>query len=839
MNLNLGGMANMNMFGNMFRKKEDEDNVSNDSQNLDNNGNPIPDGETGVQPTGNTVPITDEEADERERNTYGPPDDGGSLPPDLLNANLNNENLGELPSLSDLVNFEENNPQAGQVAETRNPLYYEDQFIDPLVSDVQGRSQDNYNQSLQAYASGQKMSPVVQQQVERAQQSALAAAASARGMPVSATQRIMQSGLNEAGRVGAETAAAQQIEFANMVNQLEKSRDDTVSNLIAMGVDRDKAVLDANTKLELQKKDLATKVFLGRLGSGTEIIKAGISDASWGESGSENIAENAGLLNLMLAAPGPAGIDAPIQRILTNKQQDPDALFFVQTTLPDGSQGQGQMKWNPETGTYALTSEAGTVGGYTNVGVFDDSGSPVQVYKKWNPNDNRYDYAYEPLGGESTYQGQLTGEQSPYPSAPSWVTNEYLYQQWLDQSMQYGSSDVAEGQEGPNGELTDLGDGTYQDEAGRVWTEEELNDYIAANSGFGDPPGEYGDPVKRKEYGDLDPGKYIDTISPTTDPMRLRAGAMNPLMGASRTPGLLGQGPSQFQLNKPSNALKPQFGNLPNMNLKLGNQKLGNIRPGLRPLSQTTPGTSPWRERAKIGLSTGKEILGLVGAGKDMIGAKGTKQQEAAAMKLGAYAGTKALGYGFNKLGDYLEGDKTPNASQVTAEAADQVIGDVANETVEEGVKETLKEGSSEIAKEAAKSVTKEAAEEAGEEVAKEAGGEILGAIGSKAVPALSIGKDLLGAVASKDPVGGIAKAGLKGGGAAAGAALGSFAGPVGSVVGGLLGSLAGGAAATPFQKDQQAMASYRNMQDPSRYIPEYGDPVTSRMLLEILKGRS
>ena len=234
MNLNLGGMANMNMFGNMFRKKEDEDNVSNDSQNLDNNGNPIPDGETGVQPTGNTVPITDEEADERERNTYGPPDDGGSLPPDLLNANLNNENLGELPSLSDLVNFEENNPQAGQVAETRNPLYYEDQFIDPLVSDVQGRSQDNYNQSLQAYASGQKMSPVVQQQVERAQQSALAAAASARGMPVSATQRIMQSGLNEAGRVGAETAAAQQIEFANMVNQLEKSRDDTVSNLIAM-----------------------------------------------------------------------------------------------------------------------------------------------------------------------------------------------------------------------------------------------------------------------------------------------------------------------------------------------------------------------------------------------------------------------------------------------------------------------------------------------------------------------------------------------------------------------------------------------------------------------------
>lgn len=897
MKLNLGGSGfNMN-FGNMFTKKDDEE----DKLLGDVAAQPeaLAGGATGsvdpvatqpmsdTQPTGNTVPIDDSDPVLGAINTKGLSEDynpntgsdvmntGGAgagvnagftsttpiehdpgftpvpgatneLPPSGLDTGLGGGGIVD-PGITDPDKWGGMSPGYDP---NKDPIYYEDRYINPLVGEIRGRGQDDYSQQLQAYASGQEMSPVVQQQMERAQQSALAAAASARGMPVSATQRLLQSGMDEAGRVGMETAAAQQMEFANMVNQLEKSRDDTVANLIAMGVDRDKAVLDANTKLELQKKDLATKIFLGRLGSGTEIIKAGIADASWGESGSENIAENAGLLNLMLAAPGPAGIDAPTQRILTNKQQDPDALFFVQTTLPDGSQGQGSMKYDPTTGTYALTTEAGTLGGYENAGIFDDQGSPVQVFRKWNPEDNRYDYAYEPITGGSTYQGQLTGEGQPYATAPSWVTNEEEYREWLEGSMHYGESSLPGDQAEPVGNLTPIGGNLFTDENGQTWSRQQLvalglmaPEGSGGMFGFGDPPQkEYGDPMGRKEYGDLDPGRYIDTISPTSDPMRLRAGAMNPLMGASKTPifdndrnitgytrgdnNLLGIGPSQLQLNKPSNVLKPQLGNLPDMKLKTGNMKLGDIRPGLKPLPGTSGGVSPWRERAKTGLSVGKEALGLANAAKDMVGARGTKQKQAAMMKLGTYAGTKALGYGFNKLADYIDGD-APDAASVTAEAADQVISDVADQTVEQGVKETLKEGAGELAEEATKAVVPEAAKETAKAAASEAGSGLLGAVKGAApvVSALSAGKDLLGALGSKDPVGGIAGAGLKAGGAAAGAAAGSALGPIGSIIGGIAGSLAGGAAATPFQKKQQTMADYQNMEDPSRYIPEYGDP--------------
>jgi hypothetical protein len=421
--------------------------------------------------------------------------------------------------------------------------------------------------------------------------------------------------------------------------------------------------------------------------------------------------------------------------------------------------------------------------------------------------------------------------------------------------MHYGESSLPGDNPEPVGNLTPLGGNLYRDDNGTTWSKQQL---IALGLiepeggggmfGFGDPPQEYGDPMGRKEYGDLDPGRYIDTINPTSDPMRLRAGAMNPLMGSSKTPifdndrnitgytrgdnNLLGIGPSQLQLNKPSNVLKPQLGNLPDMKLKAGNMKLGNIRPGLKPLPGTSGSVSPWRERAKTGLAVGKEALGLANAAKDMIGARGTKQKQAAMMKVGTYAGTKALGYGFNKLADYIEGD-APDAASVTAEAADQVISDVADQTVEQGVKETLKEGAGELAEEATKAVVPEAA--------KEAGGELLGAVGKTggaAVSALSAGKDLLGAVGSKDPLGSIAKSGLKAGASGLGAIAGSaIAGPLGGFIGSTLAGM-GTDQLTDAFKRKDLTQSYANMQDPSRYIPEYGDPITSGALARILKGR-
>tara|TARA_R100000951_G_scaffold76179_2_gene64250 strand:- start:6981 stop:9833 length:2853 start_codon:yes stop_codon:yes gene_type:complete len=146
-------------------------------------------------------------------------------------------NVGQLP--------DEPLPQSMPGA---NPMYYRDEFIDPLIKqDIMGRDYqdltgqtstasaaniDVMNQQssagrlaqlsqlgmLQGIASG-KMSPAIQQQRDRATQDALAMMATQRGGPTSAAMRIGMQGISEAGRSATEAAARQQLEATQMLGQ--------------------------------------------------------------------------------------------------------------------------------------------------------------------------------------------------------------------------------------------------------------------------------------------------------------------------------------------------------------------------------------------------------------------------------------------------------------------------------------------------------------------------------------------------------------------------------------------------------------------------------------------
>ncbi len=752
----------------------------------------------------------------------------------------------------------------------RQPLYYEDLYIDPLVSDVRARTQSEHDQLLQDIAMGRTMSPVVQQQRERAQQAALATAASARGMPTSAVQRMLVSQMSEADRMAMEAAAVQQVETSGMLAQLEAQRDQQVAALIGMGVDRDKAILDANTRLELQKKDLAQKVFANRLGAMTEVLKAGMEHAHFAESGAENVAEEAAIMNLIMSAPGPAGIDAPTQRILTGQQTDPEAQFFVQTVLPDGSQGQGAMKWNPATGTYEMTSTAGTVGGYENIGIHDMFGQPVQVYRRWNSDDNRWEYAFQPETGADLVQ-TLTGEgQGGLAGAPAGLTEEQ-YLDWWEANRDIGGA--ADGGWDPEaaGDLVYV----YNPNTGQYeWVQRsQLQE-------MGDPPKEYGDPG-RKEYGDtLDPSRYLSGINPTGNQMQLNMGAPNQMFQRTRTPTLLGaQGPSQLQMDMPRTSLPTDPFRAPR-----GNLKLGQVRKGLRPFHRAAIKTGAfnpeassldWGKYGKVASAIGKELMDFGYQGSKLLTAKGGKEQRAMLGGLGMSALSKGLGYGFKTLDDYLD---APDSKAVAREFAETGIDELAKKS-DPGIGHTLASQSARLAEqtgeilsgtagdavktatgavaatagagEAAVGAAGQAVEEAIGAAAADAAGNAAAGAGSGiaesvAGPVISVASGLGRGLMDKrmGPMSGAIRGAGAAGGAAAGAAAGSVVPGIGNVIGGILGGIAGGAAAGPLARlteRDRLTASYDRMENPSSYIPrfEYGDPYKQSQLLSILgKGK-
>ena len=436
------------------------------------------------------------------------------------------------------------------------PWTYEQQWIDPYIRGIQARDQSAQQRLLGDIATGQTVSPAIQQQRERAQQAALATAATARGVPTSAVMRNLSQQMSEADRSSMEAAAQQQLEVTQLMTQIEGQRDSMIANLVGQGVDRNVAQLQVAAKLEEQKKDLEYKYFAGKLGATTEVLKAGMEHAAFGEHGSENVAEEARIMNLIMGAMTPAGYDVPFQRIVGTQVEDPEAEFFVQQFGGSGGQGAGQLVWDEATSQWRRVGDAaGAIGGYQNLGIMDVMGQRMQAYRMWNPDDNRYDYGYMPLGGPD-YTDLLTGAGGTgqgLPSAPSGLSPEEYVEFW---EQQY--------------------DATGQTQGGQVPVYDEQGNIIDWEDPPPPPPPEssgsrlYGDPIPpytKEEVGDpgdpigMDPGRFIQGLTPSSDPRKLGLGISPNAMfqRSSALQGPMGTQPGQLKLNMPSSSITDPF----------------------------------------------------------------------------------------------------------------------------------------------------------------------------------------------------------------------------------------------------------------------------------------
>jgi len=286
-----------------------------------------------------------------------------------------------------------------------DPWTYEQTWIDPYIKDNLLQRDPYELQSTMADIAAGQMSPVVQQQRERAMQAALAAAASSRGAPTAAIQRGMTQQMAEADRSAMEAAAQQQLQAMQGVDQMtqaeaqinaqvEQQRDSMLDSLIGRGVDRNVALAQVNAELDRLKEELTYKYWAGRQGSTTELLKSGYEHADFGEGGVESVAEIAPILNLLLGGQLPEGYNLPTTQVLADYTDDPQG-FFTETTTQQGG-GMDEMVWNHETQSWEM--QQGTPGVPQSLGVQDFSGQQVEVFRTWNDDKNIYEYSFEPYG---------------------------------------------------------------------------------------------------------------------------------------------------------------------------------------------------------------------------------------------------------------------------------------------------------------------------------------------------------------------------------------------------------------------------------------------------------
>jgi len=292
-----------------------------------------------------------------------------------------------------------------QPAPIDDPWTYEQTWIDPYIKDNLLQRDPYELQSTMADIAAGQMSPVVQQQRERAMQAALAAAASSRGAPTAAIQRGMTQQMAEADRSAMEAAAQQQLQAMQGVDQMtqaeaqinaqvEQQRDSMLDSLIGRGVDRNVALAQVNAELDRLKEELTYKYWAGRQGSTTELLKSGYEHADFGEGGVESVAEIAPILNLLLGGQLPEGYNLPTTQVLADYTDDPQG-FFTETTTQQGG-GMDEMVWNHETQSWEM--QQGTPGVPQSLGVQDFSGQQVEVFRTWNDDKNIYEYSFEPYG---------------------------------------------------------------------------------------------------------------------------------------------------------------------------------------------------------------------------------------------------------------------------------------------------------------------------------------------------------------------------------------------------------------------------------------------------------
>tara|TARA_Y100000310_G_scaffold184347_2_gene184490 strand:- start:3706 stop:4959 length:1254 start_codon:yes stop_codon:yes gene_type:complete len=306
---------------------------------------------------------------------------------------------------------------------------YEQTWMDPFIKQNLMKRKPVELQSTMADIAAGQMSPVIQQQRERAIQSALATAASARGMPTSATQRMMTQQMSEADRSAMEAAAQQQLQAGQQVDQmaqvdaqinaqLEQQRDGMLDSLVGRGVDRNVALAQVNAEMERLKTQLKKEYWAGRLGAGTEVLKQAYEQKDFLEGGVESVAELAPVLNMLFGAPTPGGYGLPQTQILSDYTDDPQGIF-TETTM-GGTPGMDEMVWNHETQSWEM--QPGQPGVPQSLGVQDFGGNLVEVWRTWNQDKMIYEYSFQPgsgmigsSGGQSGGGGQTPDEEPDYP----------------------------------------------------------------------------------------------------------------------------------------------------------------------------------------------------------------------------------------------------------------------------------------------------------------------------------------------------------------------------------------------------------------------------------------
>ena len=309
-----------------------------------------------------------------------------------------------------------------------DPWTYEQTWIDPYIKDNLLQRDPYELQSTMADIAAGQMSPVIQQQRERAMQAALAAAASSRGAPTAAIQRGMTQQMAEADRSAMEAAAQQQLQAMQGVDQMaqaeaqinaqvEQQRDSMLDSLIGRGVDRNVALAQVNAELDRLKEELTYKYWAGRQGSTTELLKSGYEHADFGEGGVESVAEIAPILNLLLGGELPEGYDLPTTKVVADYTDDPQG-FFTETTTQQGG-GMDEMVWNHETQSWEM--QQGAPGERESLGVQDFAGQAVEVFRTWNNEKQLYEYSFDPAFVEGQYNVGESGTAEQAEEDDHWL----------------------------------------------------------------------------------------------------------------------------------------------------------------------------------------------------------------------------------------------------------------------------------------------------------------------------------------------------------------------------------------------------------------------------------
>ena len=319
--------------------------------------------------------------------------------------------------------------QQQQPAETNlsDAWTYEQTWMDPFIKQNLMQRDPVQLQSTMADIAAGQMSPVVQQQRERAIQQALSAAAGARGMPTAAAHRAMTQQMGEADRSAMEAAEQQQLQAGQMVDQmaqadaqinaqLEQQRDTMLDSLVGRGVDRNVALAQVNAEMARLKKQLEKEYWAGKMGAGTEVLKTAVEQPDFLEGGVESVAELAPVLNMLFGAPTLEGYDLPQTQILSDYTDDPQGIFTQTTT--GGTSGMDEMVWNHETQSWEM--QQGAPGVPQSLGFQDFAGQQVEVWRTWNEDKMIYEYSFtEPYGGP-TAPGQTGGGGATPPEEPDY-----------------------------------------------------------------------------------------------------------------------------------------------------------------------------------------------------------------------------------------------------------------------------------------------------------------------------------------------------------------------------------------------------------------------------------